>query len=100
MQKRLQSDIDALRPGSLFDSSTIKDFFVELERYEQILAVDMMDFKENTIEPIWALREDMQFWLGENRDRLVLGKQESASESGAHMIHVPIGFWCMVHVSF
>ena len=38
-----------------------------------MLDVDLAAFKENTVEPVWALREDIQFWLGENRDRLILG---------------------------
>ena len=72
-QKRLESEIDAIRPGSPFDYCTIKEFFKELEILESILSDDIKDFKKNTIEPLWDLREDVQFWLGENRERLILG---------------------------
>ncbi|KAK3740895.1 hypothetical protein QZH41_013404 [Actinostola sp. cb2023] len=34
----------------------------------------MKEFKTCTIDPIWDLREDLQFWLGENRERLLIGE--------------------------
>ena len=72
-QRRLESEIDAVRPGSPFAYCTIKEFFKELEVLESILNDDMKDFKKNTVEPLWDLREDVQFWLSENRERLIFG---------------------------
>lgn len=73
LQWKLQSDIDALRPGSPLDYSSIKEFFQDLEIYEEILSEDTNEFKKSTIQPLWDLREDLQFWLGENRDRILMG---------------------------
>lgn len=76
LQRKLQSDIDALRPGSPLDYSSIKEFFQDLEIYEEILSEDTNEFKKSTIQPLWDLREDLQFWLGENRDRILMGVAE------------------------
>lgn len=73
LQRKLQSDIDALRPGSPLDYTSIKEFFQDLEINEEILNEDTQEFKKNTIQPLWDLKEDLQFWLGENRDRLLMG---------------------------
>lgn len=73
LQRKLQSEIDALRPGSPLDYSSIKEFFQDLEIYEEVLSEDSTEFKKSTIQPLWDLREDLQFWLGENRDRIVMG---------------------------
>ena len=73
LQRKLQSDIDALRPGSPLDYSSIKEFFQDLEINEEILNEDTQEFKKNTIQPLWDLKEDLQFWLGENRDRILMG---------------------------
>ena len=73
-QRRLEGEIDAVRPGSPFDYCAIKEFFQELEVFESILDDGMKDFKQNTVEPLWDLREDVQYWLSENRERLILGR--------------------------
>lgn len=73
LQRKLQSEIEALRPGSPLDYCSIKEFFKDLETYEEILSEDTREFKENTIQPLWDLREDLQFWVGENRDRILMG---------------------------
>ena len=74
LQRKLQSEIDSLRPGSPLDYSSIKEFFQDLETYEAILTEDTDAFKKSTIQPLWDLREDLQFWLGENRDRILMGQ--------------------------
>ena len=56
------------------DYCSLKDFFKDLEVYEAILDEEMKEFKTCTIDPIWDLREDLQFWLGENRERLLIGE--------------------------
>ena len=76
LQRKLQSEIDALRPGSPLDYSSIKEFFQDLEIYEEVLSEDSTEFKKSTIQPLWDLREDLQFWLGENRDRILMGQSE------------------------
>ena len=78
LQRKLQTKIDSLRPGSPLDYSSIKEFFKDLEIYEEILNEDTKEFKKNTIQPLWDLKEDVQFWLGENRDRLLMGKLAEA----------------------
>lgn len=85
LQRKLQGDIDALRPGSPLDYSSIKEFFQDLEIYEEILSEDTQEFKKSTIQPLWDLKEDLQFWLGENRDRILMG---SADEEHAGVLKV------------
>ena len=73
LQRKLQSDIDALRPGSPLDSSSVKEFFQDLKIYEEIISEDFQEFNKNTVQPLWDLREDLQFWIGENRDKILMG---------------------------
>lgn len=72
--KKFQTEIDGLRPDSPFDSGTLKSFFKDLEVYEDILKEETQEFKKCTIDPIKDLQEDLQFWLSENRERLLFGK--------------------------
>lgn len=76
LQRKLQSDIDALRPGSPLDSSSVKEFFQDLKIYEEIISEDFQEFNKNTVQPLWDLREDLQFWIGENRDKILMGVAE------------------------
>lgn len=76
LQRKLQSDIDALRPGSPLDSSSVKEFFQDLKIYEEIVSEDFQEFNKNTVQPLWDLREDLQFWIGENRDKILMGVAE------------------------
>lgn len=76
LQRKLQSDIDALRPGSPLDSSSVKGFFQDLKIYEEIVSEDFQEFNKNTVQPLWDLREDLQFWIGENRDKILMGVAE------------------------
>lgn len=76
LQRKLQSDIDALRPGSPLDSSSVKEFFQDLKIYEDIISEDFQEFNKNTVQPLWDLREDLQFWIGENRDKILMGVAE------------------------
>lgn len=78
--KKFQSEIDGLRPDSPLDSSTLKSFFKDLEIYEDILNEEIQEFKKCTIDPIKDLQEDLQFWLSENRERLLLGEYSSWSK--------------------
>lgn len=86
LQRKLQSEIEALRPGSPLDYSSIKEFFKDLETYEEILSEDTRKFKENTIQPLWDLREDLQFWVGENRDRILMGESTGLRNTGMFII--------------
>lgn len=76
LQRKLQSDVDALRPGSPLDPSSVKEFFQDLKIYEEIVSEDFQEFNKNTIQPLWDLREDLQFWIGENRDKILMGVAE------------------------
>ncbi|XP_029207917.2 coiled-coil domain-containing protein 148-like [Acropora millepora] len=76
LQRKLQSDIDALRPGSPLDSSSVKEFFQDLKIYEEIISEDFQEFNKNTVQPLWDLREDLQFWIAENRDKILMGVAE------------------------
>ena len=73
LQRKLQSDIDALRSGSPLGFYSVKEFYQDLEIYDEILREDTQEFKKNTIQPLWDLREDLQFWIGENRDKILMG---------------------------
>lgn len=76
LQRKLQSDIDALRSGSPLGFYSVKEFSQDLEIYDEILREDTQEFKKNTIQPLWDLREDLQFWIGENRDKILMGIAE------------------------
>ncbi|XP_032218323.2 coiled-coil domain-containing protein 148 [Nematostella vectensis] len=76
LQKKYQNELDGIRPGSPYSYHSIVEFFRELEIYEDLLSEEMKDFKKKTVDPVWDLREDLQFWLGENRERLILGEAD------------------------
>ena len=49
----------------------MREFFQDLEIYNEILREDTQD-KKNTVQPLWDPREDLQFWIGENRDKILM----------------------------
>jgi len=77
LMKKLQTEIESLRPGSPLDYTNLKEFYQDLEVYEGILNEEIAEFKKCTIDPVWDLREDLQYWLGENRERLLMGKHKN-----------------------
>ena len=74
LQTRLQSDLDGLKLGGPWKETYLKEFFNDVDAYEAMLQEDLHFFKKSTVEPIWDLKDDLEYWLSENRQKLIFGK--------------------------
>ena len=60
-------ELDIVRAGLPWEQSLVKDFFVEVEEYEDFIKEDFLTFSNNTVKPVWDLQEDIHIWLQENK---------------------------------
>lgn len=58
-------ELDMARAGFPWEQSTVKDFFIEVEEYEDFMNEDLLTFSKNTVKPVWDLKEDISAWLQE-----------------------------------
>ena len=42
-------------------------FFSEIDEYESNLEKEFADFKTNTVDPVWNLRDDLLYWMHQHR---------------------------------
>ena len=75
-EQKVQNELDLLRPATPnFQTSTtsLEELYEDVVDYEDTLRYDTQLFTQNTLQPVLDLRDDMQVWLKENRDQLILG---------------------------
>ncbi|XP_028395006.1 LOW QUALITY PROTEIN: coiled-coil domain-containing protein 148-like [Dendronephthya gigantea] len=58
-------ELDMVRAGFPWEQSSVKDFFIEVEEYEDFMNEDFLTFSKNTVKPLWDLQEDISAWLQE-----------------------------------
>ena len=63
-------ELDIVRTGLPWEQSLVKDFFVEVEEYEDFIKEDFLTFSNNTVKPVWDLQEDIHIWLQENKGKV------------------------------
>ncbi|XP_065052658.1 coiled-coil domain-containing protein 148-like [Rhopilema esculentum] len=51
----------------------LNDLYFEITSLIEALKDNRADFQESTVQPIFDLREDLQYWVEENREKLILG---------------------------
>ncbi|XP_052247226.1 coiled-coil domain-containing protein 148-like isoform X2 [Dreissena polymorpha] len=79
MRKRIQSDIENhIRDNS--ETGICSQMYQEFEDYQTGLENDFAQFKKATTEPVWNLREDLQFWMQENMADLRLGAPDAVQK--------------------
>ncbi|KAL5007265.1 hypothetical protein ScPMuIL_016071 [Solemya velum] len=75
-RKRVSSEIEAHKRQNIIDTSELGQAYGDFEDFEAALESDFNKFKVDTTEPIWNLKEDLQFWIQENMEELKLGSPE------------------------
>lgn len=80
LRKRLQSDVDLHRGVNLTQGNPCCSLFEDFEDFEASLDVEFSKFKTSTTEPVWNLREDLQYWLHENMEDLRMGSPETVEK--------------------
>lgn len=73
VRKKLQAEIDAHIRNNSIEGGICSQIYEDFEDYQASLESDFSKFKQATTEPVWNLREDLQFWLQENMSDLKLG---------------------------
>ncbi|OWF40924.1 coiled-coil domain-containing protein 148-like [Mizuhopecten yessoensis] len=76
LRKRLQGEIERHRREHVGEPGPCSNMYRDFEDYESKLDLDFGTFKTQTAEPIWELREDLQFWLHENMADLKMGSPD------------------------
>ncbi len=64
-------ELDMARAGLPWEQSSVKEFFVEVEEYEDFVREDFLTFSNNTVKPVWDLQEDIHIWLQENKGKVL-----------------------------
>ncbi|XP_033762065.1 coiled-coil domain-containing protein 148-like [Pecten maximus] len=76
LRKRLQGEIERHRREHVTEMGSCTNMFQDFEDYESQLDQEFGKFKTQTAEPVWELREDLQFWLHENMSELKMGSPD------------------------
>ncbi|XP_063421111.1 coiled-coil domain-containing protein 148-like [Mytilus trossulus] len=80
LRKRLQSDIDVHRGVNLTPGNQCCSLFEDFEDFEASLDIEFAKFKASTTQPVWNLREDLQYWLQENMEDLRMGSPDTVQK--------------------
>ncbi|XP_060598040.1 coiled-coil domain-containing protein 148-like [Ruditapes philippinarum] len=80
LRKRTQADIDNHIRTNAGDTGICAQIYQEFEDNQSRLDSDFAAFKKSTTEPVWNLREDLQFWMQENLADLRLGAPETVEK--------------------
>ena len=70
LHKNKLYEVDMVRAGLPWEQSSMKDFFMEVEEYEDFMREDFLTFSTNTVKPVWDLQEDIHIWLQQNRGKI------------------------------
>ena len=74
MLKKLEHETDvSISKFSNSEFSFLNDLFFEVTSLTEALKDSRAMFEESTIKPLLDLQEDLQCWMGENREKLMLG---------------------------
>ena len=74
-RKKFQAEIDTLIRQNT-EAETYSHIFQEIEDFDTSLGSTFLDFKRATSDPIWALRDDLQYWLFEHSSEVKAGGLE------------------------
>lgn len=80
VRKRTQAEIDNHIRSNAVDSGICAQMYQEFEDYQSRLESEFTTFKQATTEPVWNLREDLQYWLKENLEDLRLGAPDTVEK--------------------
>ncbi|XP_056007990.1 coiled-coil domain-containing protein 148-like isoform X2 [Ostrea edulis] len=73
LRKRIQAEVESHRRQNATEGSGCCRMYEHFDLYESSLDEEFAKFKLNTCEPIWNLREDLQFWIQDNHEGIRLG---------------------------
>ncbi|KAL3832074.1 hypothetical protein ACJMK2_023752 [Sinanodonta woodiana] len=80
LRKKIQNEVDVHIRQNAAEGSVCAQIYQDFEDYKAMLESDFEKFKEATTEPLWNLREDLQFWLQENMSELKLGSPDTVEK--------------------
>ncbi|XP_064647830.1 coiled-coil domain-containing protein 148-like [Lineus longissimus] len=67
-RRRLQADTELFRHQNM--EGDLEYIMTGFEDYENMLDSNFNDFKAATVDPVWNLREDLQFWMAKYQDEI------------------------------
>lgn len=72
--ERVQDETDiCISKFSDSEWSFLNDLYFEITSMIEVMKDNRHEFQASTVQPLWDLREDLQFWMEENREKLILG---------------------------
>ncbi|XP_041367361.1 coiled-coil domain-containing protein 148-like [Gigantopelta aegis] len=72
LRKKVQAEIDAHIRENM-DGPLCHKLYQDFEYYKAAIESDFDKFRLDTAVPVWNLREDLTYWMSENKDDLALG---------------------------
>lgn len=67
------TELKMVESGLPWEQRLMKELFDEVEEYEDFMKEDYLTFSNNTVKPVWDLREDIHVWLEENKIKISTG---------------------------
>ncbi|PVD29952.1 hypothetical protein C0Q70_09213 [Pomacea canaliculata] len=75
LRRKIQTEVEShIRSNA--SSDICSHIYHDFEYQEASLSSAFDRFKQDTVEPVWNLRDDLRYWLTENREDLKLGDPE------------------------
>ena len=68
-----KNELKMVQNGLPWEQNLMKEFFDEVEEYEDFMEEDYLRFSKNTVQPVWDLMEDIRIWLEENKSKIITG---------------------------
>lgn len=75
LRKKADADIENHMRNNR-DSDICSQIYKDFDYCEAGLSADFDAFKKATADPVWNLRDDLRYWLTENREELKLGSPD------------------------
>lgn len=76
VRKRAQAEVEGHRRQNATEGSGCCRMYEHFDLYEASLDEEFAEFKMNTCDPVWNLREDLQFWIQDNHEGIRMGDPE------------------------
>jgi len=66
-RRRTTADVDLCLRNGQAEGGVNANFFSDVDDYEGHLEKEFDEFKKNTVDPVWNLRDDLLYWVHQNR---------------------------------
>ncbi|CAL1528213.1 unnamed protein product [Lymnaea stagnalis] len=72
LRKKFEVDVE-IHMRSNRNSESCGHIYKDFDYCDAALSSDFDGFKKNTVDPVWCMRDDLRYWLSENREELQYG---------------------------